>query len=149
MLDTLGGVILTANGTDAIVEEELELEDPLGGRHILVGRDAADRRLVHPDLAGNLLGIQLGPDAIPERWLESLELREVIEQLAAVIDDPNGGPSIVDADRARLEALELVPFRRAVAEGVDAVMTAHVAVPEVLGAGGPPATLSPFLLMTG
>ncbi len=53
---------------------------------------------------------------------------------------------IVDADRARLEALELVPFRRAVLEGVDAVMTAHVAVPAILGPDGPPATLSPYFL---
>jgi len=53
---------------------------------------------------------------------------------------------IVDASRARLEALELVPFRRAVEEGVDAVMTAHVAVPGVLGPDGPPATLSPYFL---
>jgi len=53
---------------------------------------------------------------------------------------------VVDADKARLEALELVPFRRAVAAGVDAVMTAHVAVPNVLGPEGPPATLSEFFL---
>ena len=53
---------------------------------------------------------------------------------------------IVDADRGRLEALELIPFRRAVEEGVDAVMTAHVAVPAILGPDGPPATLSPFFL---
>ncbi len=53
---------------------------------------------------------------------------------------------IVDADRDRLEALELIPFRRAVAEGVDAVMTAHVAVPGILGPDGPPATLSPYFL---
>jgi beta-N-acetylhexosaminidase len=53
---------------------------------------------------------------------------------------------IVDADRSRLEALELIPFRRAVAEGVDAVMTAHVAVPGILGPEGPPATLSAFFL---
>lgn len=53
---------------------------------------------------------------------------------------------VVDADRARLEALELVPFRRAVEEGVDAVMTAHVAVPGILGPDGPPATLSPYFL---
>ncbi len=53
---------------------------------------------------------------------------------------------VVDADRARLEALELVPFRRAVEGGVDAVMTAHVAVPGILGPEGPPATLSPFFL---
>jgi beta-N-acetylhexosaminidase len=53
---------------------------------------------------------------------------------------------VVDADRARLEALELIPFRRAVEEGVDAVMTAHVAVPRILGPDGPPATLSPYFL---
>lgn len=53
---------------------------------------------------------------------------------------------IVDADRDRLEALELIPFRRAVEAGVDAVMTAHVAVPGILGPQGPPATLSPFFL---
>jgi beta-glucosidase-like glycosyl hydrolase len=52
---------------------------------------------------------------------------------------------IVDADRARLHSLELVPFHRAVDEGVDAVMTAHVAVPEILGSNAP-ATLSPFFL---
>jgi beta-N-acetylhexosaminidase len=53
---------------------------------------------------------------------------------------------VVDADRARLESLELIPFRRAVEEGVDAVMTAHVAVPGLLGPDGPPATLSPYFL---
>ena len=53
---------------------------------------------------------------------------------------------VVDADRERLERLELVPFRRAVEEGVDAVMTAHVAVPGILGPEGPPATLSPYFL---
>ena len=40
---------------------------------------------------------------------------------------------VVAADRERLEAMELVPFRRAVSAGVDAVMTAHVAVPAILG----------------
>jgi beta-glucosidase-like glycosyl hydrolase/CubicO group peptidase (beta-lactamase class C family) len=53
---------------------------------------------------------------------------------------------VVAAHRNRLEAVELVPFRRAVEEGVDAVMTAHVAAPEILGPQGPPATLSPFFL---
>ena len=37
-------------------------------------------------IAGNLLGIQQGPDATPARWLGSLELREVIEQLAHDIE---------------------------------------------------------------
>ena len=53
---------------------------------------------------------------------------------------------IIPGDRARLDSLELVPFRRAIAEGVDAVMTAHVAAPGILGAGAPPATLSPYFM---
>ena len=53
---------------------------------------------------------------------------------------------VVTADRARLDAVELVPFRRAVSAGVDAVMTAHVAVPAILGGSTVPATLSPYFL---
>ena len=52
---------------------------------------------------------------------------------------------VVAADEDRLEAVELVPFRRAVVAGVDAVMTAHVAVPAILGSDVP-ATLSPYFL---
>lgn len=54
----------------------------------------------------------------------------------------------VEADRERLDSLELVPFRAAVEAGVPGVMTAHVAMPEVLGEEGPPATLAPEV-MTG
>lgn len=49
------------------------------------------------------------------------------------------------ADRARLERIELVPFRAAIAAEVDSVMTAHVAVP-ALDAPDVPATLSPAIL---
>ena len=49
----------------------------------------------------------------------------------------------VTADRTRLDQFELIPFRAAVDEGVDAVMTAHVSLPGILGPGAPPATLSP------
>jgi uncharacterized protein YbbC (DUF1343 family) len=48
---------------------------------------------------------------------------------------------VVTADRERLERVELVPFKRAIAAGVDAVMPAHVAVP-ALDPSGAPATLS-------
>lgn len=54
----------------------------------------------------------------------------------------------VEAHRARLDSVELIPFQRAIREGVDAVMTAHLSMPNVLGPGAPPATLSPEL-MTG
>jgi beta-N-acetylhexosaminidase len=53
----------------------------------------------------------------------------------------------ITADRARLDKLEFVPFRSAIEHGVDAVMTAHIAVP-ALDAPDIPATLSPKI-MTG
>ncbi len=55
---------------------------------------------------------------------------------------------VVTADRSRLSAVELVPFQAGIDAGVDAVMTAHVAMPALLGEEAPPATLSPEL-MTG
>lgn len=55
-------------------------------------------------------------------------------------------PSIT-SDRAHLDKIEFVPFRAAIEEHVDAVMTAHIAVP-ALDAPETPATLS-SALMTG
>lgn len=46
------------------------------------------------------------------------------------IDSHMGMPSL-PADRERMEKLELVPFKAAIASGVDAVMTAHMAVPAI------------------
>lgn len=43
--------------------------------------------------------------------------------------DSHLGLAHVTGDRARLDAVELQPFRRAIAAGVDAVMVAHVTVP--------------------
>ena len=60
--------------------------------------------------------------------------------------DSHLGLAVVEADRERLNRVELVPFVRAIEEGVDGIMTAHVQVPAVLGIGAPPATFSPELL---
>ncbi len=43
--------------------------------------------------------------------------------------DSHLGLARLDADRDRIEAVELEPFRAAIASGVDAIMTAHLAVP--------------------
>ena len=48
---------------------------------------------------------------------------------------------VVDVDRQRLDAVELVPFRTAMEAGVDSIMTAHVALPSI-DPSGAPATLS-------
>ncbi len=53
---------------------------------------------------------------------------------------------VIGGDRARLDSVELVPFRAAVRAGVDAVMSGHLAVPALTGPEGPPATLSGAVL---
>jgi beta-N-acetylhexosaminidase len=55
---------------------------------------------------------------------------------------------VLTAARPRLDSIELVPFRIAVDAGVDAVMTAHVALPLATGDAALPATLSPLVLDT-
>ncbi len=52
---------------------------------------------------------------------------------------------VVGASRARLDAIELVPFRAAIGAGTAGVMTAHVALPAVNG-DSTPATLAPRII---
>lgn len=49
---------------------------------------------------------------------------------------------VIYATRAHLDSVDFPPFRAAVAEGVDAIMTAHIAVVGVEGSDAGPATLS-------
>ncbi len=51
----------------------------------------------------------------------------------------------VNSDLEHLQTIEFVPFRAAIAAGVDSIMTAHLAVP-ALEAPDLPATLSPAIL---
>lgn len=55
--------------------------------------------------------------------------------------DSHYGLPVITKSRSELEKCELVPFRRAVAEGIETVMTAHIALPNI-GSQGLPATLS-------
>jgi beta-N-acetylhexosaminidase len=54
---------------------------------------------------------------------------------------------VVRSDRARLDAVELVPFRATIEAGIAGVMSAHIALPAVQG-DATPATLAPRV-MTG
>ena len=51
----------------------------------------------------------------------------------------------IEVNRERMDQVELVPFRAAIAAGVDSVMTAHIAVP-ALAPPDLPATLAPQIL---
>lgn len=59
--------------------------------------------------------------------------------------DSHFGLPVITKSRDELERCEIVPFRRAVAEGIEAVMTAHIALPGI-GDSKLPATLSPDAL---
>jgi beta-N-acetylhexosaminidase len=77
------------------------------------------------------------------------------EVAATIKHFPGHGDTDVDShlalpsvpyDIQRLEAVELVPFRRAIGAGAQAVMTAHVAMPAITGSSTLPATLAPDVI---
>jgi beta-N-acetylhexosaminidase len=59
--------------------------------------------------------------------------------------DSHLGLARLEADRKRIESVELEPFRAGIAAGVDAIMTAHMAVP-ALEPENEPATVSAKIL---
>jgi beta-N-acetylhexosaminidase len=61
--------------------------------------------------------------------------------------DSHLGLPVLEVTRERMEAVELDPFRTAIAAGVDAIMTAHIAVP-ALEPANEPATVSSKILTT-
>jgi beta-N-acetylhexosaminidase len=56
--------------------------------------------------------------------------------------DSQIGVPIIRQPRVRLEAVELLPFRRGIAAGADGVMIAHIELPALDAEPAPPATLS-------
>jgi beta-N-acetylhexosaminidase len=53
---------------------------------------------------------------------------------------------VIRHDRARMDSVELQPFREAIDAGMGAIMTAHISVPSLNGGVREPSTLSPFVL---
>ena len=60
--------------------------------------------------------------------------------------DSHVGLPMVSATLARLDSVELVPFRAAIDAGASLVMTAHIALPAISGDSSTPATLSPRII---
>jgi beta-N-acetylhexosaminidase len=64
----------------------------------------------------------------------------------ATTTDSHTGLPLLDVDRARLDAVELVPFRAAITAGVPAIMSAHIRVPALDPTADLPVTLSPRVM---
>jgi beta-N-acetylhexosaminidase len=56
--------------------------------------------------------------------------------------DSHLGLPVISFDRARLDGVELLPFRRGVEQGAEAVMAAHIVLPALDPAASTPATFS-------
>ena len=56
--------------------------------------------------------------------------------------DSHVGLPVILHDRARMDSVELQPFRRAIDSGMGAIMTAHISVPSLNGGEREPSTLS-------
>lgn len=52
---------------------------------------------------------------------------------------------VIRYDMKRLDRIELAPFRKAVGAGVEGIMTAHIAYPEILGSNDPATVSKKFL----
>ena len=63
-------------------------------------------------------------------------------------EDSHTGLPLVYADAARLDSIELPPFRRLIDAGVTAVMSGHLAVPSLTGDSTLPATLTAAIMDT-
>ena len=53
---------------------------------------------------------------------------------------------VIRHDRARMDSVELRPFKEAIDAGMSAIMTAHISVPSLNGGLSEPSTLSPMVL---
>ena len=53
---------------------------------------------------------------------------------------------VIRGNRARLDSVELAPYRELARDGIEGVMTAHIAVAGLEGDSAPPATLSPRII---
>jgi beta-N-acetylhexosaminidase len=60
----------------------------------------------------------------------------------ATTTDSHTGLPLLDVDRARLDAVELVPFKAAISAGVPAIMSAHIRIPALDPTPDLPVTLS-------
>lgn len=117
---------------------------------------------VNSNPANPVIGIRSfgeSPEAVAELGVAFIEGMQSEGVLAVAKHFPGHGDTDADShyhlpvlthDKQRLDEVELLPFARAFAEGLDAIMTAHIALP-TLAAGGDgesdlPATVNPRVL---
>jgi beta-N-acetylhexosaminidase len=127
------GLELLAMGANVSYAPAVDLADNAANPHIGIRSFGSEPEPV-ATLAGALVrglrstGIAPGAKHFPGLGGADLDTHEAL--------------AVIDADRARLDAAELLPFRAAIAAGAEVIMSAHLALPGLTGDATLPATLS-------
>lgn len=113
---------------------------------------------VNTNPANPIIGIRSfgsSPELVSRLGTAMIEAYQAQGSIATAKHFPGHGDTSLDShqslptilhDLARLEAVELVPFRAAILAGVDCIMTAHISVPALDPTPHRPASLSPPIL---
>ena len=102
----------------------------------------------------NIRSFGAQPDLVAQMAADAVRGLQIGGAIATVKHFPGHGDTDTDShldlpvipfDRARLDTLELIPFRAAIQAGVESVMTAHLAFPALESDSTVPGTLSPTI----
>ena len=102
----------------------------------------------------NIRSFGAQPDLVAQMAADAVRGLQIGGAIATVKHFPGHGDTDTDShldlpiipfDRARLDTLELIPFRAAIQAGVESVMTAHLAFPALEPDSTVPGTLSPAI----
>ncbi len=149
------GVAATGRELDAY---EMGRVTAIEGRAVGIQLDFAPVADVNNNPANPIINTRsFGEDPASVAELVSAEIRGLQEHgmLATAKHFPGHGDTgtdshitlpVIDAQWARLDSVELVPFRAAIKSGVTAIMSGHIALPGIDSGRIRPATLTPSLL---
>ena len=149
------GVAATGSDSDAY---ELGRITALEGRAVGIHLAFAPVADVNNNPANPIINVRsFGEDPEAVGRLVAAEIRGIQENgmLAGAKHFPGHGDTGTDshialpvskADWARLDSVELVPFRSAIAAGVSSIMSAHIAMPGIDGGQLRPGTVVPSIL---
>jgi beta-N-acetylhexosaminidase len=149
------GVAATGRELDAY---EMGRITAIEGRAVGIHLDFAPVADVNNNAANPIINTRsFGEDPAAVAELVSAEVRGLQEHgmLATAKHFPGHGDTgtdshitlpVIDAPWARLDSLELVPFRAAIKSGVAAIMSGHIALPGIDSGLVRPATLTPSIL---
>lgn len=170
--DQEGGVVarLTTGATELPgnmalgATRDLELADQAGAITAKELRAVGIQMNLAPDLdvnvnpANPVIGVRSyaeKPELVAKMGQKAIQAMQKNRVVATAKHFPGHGDTNVDShlglpvihkSKEELERVELVPFRKAIASGVDAIMTAHISVPALDPTPELPATLSKPIL---